>query len=181
MNTTNQLGVFAVVLMILTGCTKETQTTVVGTTDKGATTQTTSKPSAPIYMSYKVMTESPAPGEEILIAVDFSSSIKSEVSAEMASAKKLTWVSNQTKWRFSPSKSEDLNDQTKFRVVAPEDGVYYINFVASVEQDGKVQRKPFTIPVNVGNGKVNLQSAGEVIIDDKGQKVIVQEVDSNDN
>ncbi len=65
------------------------------------------------------------------------------------------------------------------KVVAPADGVYYVHLVAQVMDGGKLQYKPFTIPIKIGDAEVVLESPGEIITDEKGQKVIIQKVGSN--
>jgi len=133
------------------------------------------KPSAPIAMSYKILTDSPQPGDEIEIAVQFQSSVDSAIATKLNSAKKLSWLSSKKQWKMTRKSHNKPRAIAPIKVMAEKQGVYYIHLMASVvDGSGKVLYKPFTIPVKVGNGEVKLESVGEVTTDDKGQKIIIQ-------
>ena len=139
------------------------------------------KPSAPISMQYKVLTQSPQVGEEIEIQVNFNSRIKSAVMVEMTSAKKLTWLNTNKTWQNSFNKSGSRETSPNIKVIGNEVGVFHINLIASIEENGSVVSKPFTIAVQVGNGERQLETVGEVMTDSKGQKVIVQKAKQGSN
>ena len=65
------------------------------------------------------------------------------------------------------------------KVIAPQNGLYYIRLVANVIKDGKTLAKPFVIPVKVGDGELVLEPAGEIVTDDKGQRVIIQKAETD--
>ncbi len=162
----------------IVGCSAEKQKVASVSTETNSATASVGKPSAPINMTYKVLTENPVPGQEIEIRVAFSSPLKSTVSANMQAAEGLTWASANTRWQAEISKTGQYTNLPSIKVVAPANGVYYVHLVAQVMDNGKLQSKPFTIPVKVGNAEAKLQSPGEVITDEKGQKVIIQKVDT---
>ncbi|WP_168204027.1 hypothetical protein [Aliikangiella coralliicola] len=179
MNTINRIGLAALLGGALMACTSESGQRVVSQVEKSPVSHTYSKPGAPITMTYNVLTSSPKAGEEIEIEVSFKSAAKSSVKSEMASAKKLTWLNGNTNWTSQLQKSGQRESLPVLKVIAPQNGIYYINLVASVEQDGKTMAKPFTIPVKVGEGPFELAPVGEVVTDEKGQRVIVQKAESN--
>ncbi len=161
------------------GCSVEKQKVNSTNSETNQAVASIGKPSAPINMSYKILTDNPVPGQEIQIQVTFSSPLKSNVSASMKAAEGLTWASSEKSWQANISKSGQYSSLPNMKVVAPADGVYYVHLVAQVMDGGKLQYKPFTIPIKVGDAEVVLESPGEVITDEKGQKVIIQKVDSN--
>ena len=165
--------------LAIAGCASEKQAQVTEVDNKEVQTASVGKPSAPISMHYKVLTENPKVGDQVEIKVEFSSTAKSTISANMTAAKSLNWFNSEKSWQTSLNKSGQQSELPTLKVSADQKGVYYIHLMASVEVEGKTLYKPFTIPVNVGNGTVSLESPGEVVTDDKGQKVIIQSVDSD--
>lgn len=161
------------------GCGVEKQKVNSTNSELNHATASVGKPSAPIDMSYRVLTEKPVPGQEIEIQVVFSSSLKSTVSANMKSAEGLTWASPEKSWQANLSKSGEYGALPNLKVIAPADGVYYLHLNAQVMDNGIQQSKPFVIPINVGDAERVLDSPGEIITDGKGQKVIIQKVDSS--
>ena len=137
------------------------------------------KPGAPIEMTYQVLTQAPQVGDEIEIEVSFDSSIKSMISTQMNAAKGLEFLNENTSWQSFANKSGLFESLPRLRVIAPSEGLFYINLVASIEEDGKVQSRPFVIPVKVGNGEVKLESTGQVITDENGQKLIVHKAQTS--
>lgn len=175
----SKLVLTSAIILSLAGCTADSSQTIM-LEGKDSQSSPISKPSAPISMVYKVLTENPKAGDEIEIQVEFSSSISSTVSSKMKTSKDLDWLNTKSEWNSTLNKSGLRSDIPMLKVSAPKDGVYYVNLMASViDESGKVLYKPFTIPVTVGNGTVILESPGEIVLDEKGQKVIIQNVDSN--
>ena len=181
MSKLNQHSLWATLAILLFAGTVNTteQQQTSAQKDQKSISPPAAKPSAPISMQYKVLTASPKPGEEIEIEVSFNSPIKSPIKSNLTSAKKLTWMNSNKSWQSVVSKSGRREAMPRLKVIAPEDGIYYLHFVATVEIEGKLLAKPFTIPVQVGEGPFELEPVGEVIIDDKGQKVIIQEGESD--
>ena len=139
----------------------------------------TGKPSAPITMNYVISKQNLAPGEAFSLQLNFQSALKSSISVKTNSPEKLTLLNTQTKWQTNMTQSGEREILPVLNLVAPENGTYYIRLMASVEQDGKVFSKPFVIPVVVGDGAIHLEPVGEVVIDDNGQKVLIQKGDSS--
>ncbi len=98
----------------------------------------------------------------------------------MTSAEKLTWSNNNTSWQSVLKNNGERESLPLLKIVAPADGLYYIHLMASIEKDGKVLSKPFTIPVKVGTGEVKFDPVGEVSVDQNGQKVIIQDAETKD-
>ncbi|WP_196139916.1 hypothetical protein [Aliikangiella sp. G2MR2-5] len=140
--------------------------------------QSVGKPSAPIYMNYKLLTKNPSAGEQIEISLSFSSRVKSGIRANITPSDKLTWVSQQLDLHSELRKSGERSALPTLKVVAPKDGIFYIHLVASVEENGQILSKPFTIPVVVGKGDTQLE-VGQYEIDSKGQKVKVMKAESS--
>ncbi|MBV1908944.1 MAG: hypothetical protein KUG78_06445 [Kangiellaceae bacterium] len=166
------------IIFTLAGCTIDSST-VSPLPEKDSQSGPIGKPSAPISMSYKILTENPKAGDEIEIQVTFSSTVSSAISTSMKSAKKLTWLNSKTNWESTLSKSGERSRIPSLKVSAEEDGIYYVHLMASVVEQGNTLFKPFTILVNVGSVEPILESAGEIVVDEKGQKIIIQDGDSN--
>ncbi len=133
------------------------------------------KPSAPISMSYKILTDSPKPGEEIEIEVNFQSKVESVIFVKAnTSANKLTLINANKNWQSSMNKSGDRETLPVMKVTTSVEGLHYLRLVANVIKDGKTLAKAFVIPVKVGDSKVEIEPAGEIVTDDKGQRVIIQ-------
>jgi len=160
-------------------CTSDNNQTTVKSAERKIVNTPIGKPSAPISMSYKILNTSFKANEEINIEVTFQSRIDSPISIQMNSAKKLTWLNNNKNWQREMNKSGIRETLPPLKVIAPENGLYYIRLMASVVVDGKTLSKPFTIPVKVGDDPVELEPVGEVIIDEKGQRIIIQKSESN--
>ena len=138
------------------------------------------KPSAPISMNYVISKQNLEPGDEFSIQLDFHSPTESPISIKTTSTEKLTLLNAQTKWQTSATAPGRREVLPALNFVAPENGTFYIKLLASVEQeDGKILSKPFVIPVVVGDGAIQLQPVGEVVIDDNGRKIIIQKGDSS--
>ncbi|MCO7223489.1 hypothetical protein [Pleionea sp. CnH1-48] len=162
----------------LVGCTQEA--TPVVEMKKEAVAHAYSKPSAPIELDYKVLTKSPLAGDLIEIEVAFRSSTKAPVKASVSSAEHLVWVEGKPQWSTQLSaKTGKYSAVAPIRVIAEKNGRFYINLVASVEQDGKTQYRPFTIPVQVGNEAVQHKPVGTVVTDEQGQKILIQKGQSS--
>ena len=158
-----------------------TEATKVNASEKKTTVVNGDKPGAPISMQYNVLTQSPQAGEEIEIQVSFNSRVKTPVMVEMTSAEKLTWLNSNKTWQNNFNKSGTREASPNLKVIANENGVFHIHLVASIEENGVVVSKPFTIAVQVGNGERQLETVGEVMTDSKGQKVIVQKAEQGSN
>ncbi len=65
------------------GCSVEKQKVNSTNSETNQAVASIGKPSAPINMNYKILTDNPVPGQEIEIQVTFSSPLKSNVSASM--------------------------------------------------------------------------------------------------
>ncbi len=137
------------------------------------------KTGAPIYMEYRILTDAPESGQTVEIEVNVTSPLETTVSTEMTSAKKLTWLNAQKNWKNTLTKAGEKSALPTLKVIAESDGVYYIHFVATVEHNGESLAKPFTIPVSIGKGTVKLEKNGQVVTDEKGQKVIVNKAQSD--
>jgi hypothetical protein len=138
------------------------------------------KPSpAPISMQYKVLNSGAQPGETINLELKFDSPVKSAIQTKMTMAENLTVINKSNQWTSQMSKSGEREPLPQLQVVAPANGIYYIRFVASIEKEGKTLSKPFIVPLNVGNVAVELEPVGEVITDDKGQKVLIQKASTD--
>ena len=170
------LASVATLTVILWACSTDNNTTQ--SSDKKINPSTV-KPSAPISMNYEILTALPKAGQEIEIKLTFDSKFDAVVTTHMTSAKKLSWLSSQKSWKSNLAGSDQQNMLPNIKVVAPKDGLYYIHFVASIVQDGKVLPKAFTIPLQVGEGPFKPEPVGEVITDDKGKKVIIQKGESD--
>lgn len=149
------------------------------TEQKSVLKTATSKTSAPISMQYKVLTQSPAVGQEIEIEVSFQSRVKSSINSKMTIAKKLLWVNDNTTWQSGFNKLNQREALPLLKVIASEEGRFYIHLIASIEVNGKLLSKPFIIAVNVGNAALKLAPAGEIMTDEKGQKIIIQKAETN--
>ncbi len=163
----------------MVACTAETPQKNMNSNQKTITVN--GKSGAPITMEYSVITQSPKAGDEIEIQVSFKSKLRSAVKVEVTSAEKLTWLSGDKNWQNIVNKSGIRESQPPLRVIASEDGVYYIHLIASIEENNSIMAKPFTIPVSVGNGVRILEEVGDVVTDEKGQKVIIQKAEEGRN
>ena len=181
MKSLRKLALLSISICILAGCTADTTETsqVDSKIDKQPVSAIVGKPSAPITMQYRLLTTSPKAGEEIEIEVSFDSTAATTVTSQLTSAENLTWLNREKNWHSTSSKSGEHASLPRIKVVAPQDGRYYLRFVAEVEINGEKQAKPFTIAINVGDGAVNVDSVGEVITDEKGQKLIIQKAESD--
>jgi len=180
MNIIYKTSLLTALIGSLVACTADHDQTITHTTEKELTQKTiVGKPSAPISMSYKMLNSTAQPNEEINIEVSFQSQFDSPISIQMNSAEKLTWLNNSKNWQREMNKSGVRETLPPLKVIAPENGLYYIRLMASVVIDGKTLSKPFTIPVKVGDGSVVLEPVGEVVVDEKGQRVIIQKSESN--
>lgn len=178
MNTINKVYVMVVLAGLVIGCTVD-KNQVINATEKTIPISPIGKPGAPISMSYKILTESPDPGEEIEIEVKFESRIKSAIAVKANSNNKLIWTSTEKEWSSVANKLGVRDVLPLLRVTAPEKGIFYIHLVANVVQDGKTLAKPFTIPVKIGNDPIELESVGEVVTDESGQRIIIQKAKSD--
>ncbi len=138
------------------------------------------KTGAPIEMQYKILTQSPKAGEEIEVQVQFNSRVKAPVQIEMSPDKKLTLLSDTKNLQSTLNKSGIREAMPVIKVMAAEDGIYYIHLIASVEENNSIMAKPFTIAVRVGDAQKVLEEVGEVITDEKGQKIIIQEAETEE-
>lgn len=180
MKLTYKIGLLVVITSMIFACTSDNNQTAVSPPTKQKTTSTPiGKPSAPISMTYNMLNSSPKPEEELNIEVNFQSSVDSPISVKMNSAEKLSWLNNDKNWQQSLNKSGERNTLPVMKVVAPENGTYYIRLVASVNIDGKMQSKAFVIPVKVGSDSITLEPVGKTLVDEKGQRVIIQKSESN--
>lgn len=169
----------ASIIGFIFGCTSETSQTETASIEKAEVVHKyVGKPSAPILMNYEISNKQIEAGEEFEVNIEFSTSTKSEISLASTSAKTLNLLSDSKNWRSDILKPGEKAKAPSLRLIATENGTHYIKLVASIQHEGKIKSKPFVIPVVVGDGQVNLKAAGEVITDDKGQKVIIQKGDS---
>ena len=136
------------------------------------------KSSAPITMNYVISKENLEPGEAFSIQMNFQSSLPSSISVKTNPPEKLTLLNSQTNWQSKRTKSGERESLPVLSLVAPENGTYYVRLMASVEQDGEVFSKSFVIPVVVGDGAIHLEPVGKIVIDDNGQKILIQKGDS---
>ena len=178
MNTINRIGLAALLSSAIMACTSESGQQI-SHVEKKPANSSYSKPGAPISMDYKVLNTSPKAGDEIAIEVSFKSNVKTPIKSQMTSAKKLTWLNSSKNWNSQLQKSGEREPLPQLKVMAPADGMYYITLVATIEHDGQTMAKPFTIPVKVGEGPFELEPVGEVVTDEKGQRVIIQKGESN--
>lgn len=135
------------------------------------------KMTAPIEMSYKLSKEKYSVGENIAVEVQLTSRIKKPISSRLNASKNLTLLSGETNWSTSLNKSGVRENQPSLQFLAEKEGKFYLDFVASIEVDGKMMGKAFSIPVQVGNTE---SEEGQYEIDEKGQKVKVYKL-KNDN
>jgi len=176
MNIVNKLSVIVILAATMVGCTVESNKKT-SELNKSVPVQPLGKPSAPISMSYKILTESPKAGDEIEIQVRFQSRVKSPIKVQMDNAKNLTWHNSSKNWEPRVNKSGLSEPLPLIKISAPKNGLYYVNLIASVKEDGQMLAKPFTIPVRIGEGSVELDSTGEVMVDENGQKIIVHKIE----
>ena len=171
--------VLAITLAVaITGCTDKAPTVSEKNKIKLSTTSV-GKPSAPISLNYQVLTENPVPGQEIEIKVAFSSLIKTDISINVKAAENLTWISTEKSLQSSLNKSGQYSEVPNLKVMAQENGIFYIYIMANVMENGQALYKPFVIPVNVGNVEKVIESPGNVVVDENGQIVIIQKVDTD--
>lgn len=171
---TNKVLILAILTSILFGCAADREQ-VTSVVEEKWIVAPTGKPSAPISMKYRILTSTPKVGEEIEVEVSFQSKVESAINVKTNfSDNKLSFLNNNKSWQSSMNKSGVRQALPVLKVVAPDNGLYYIRLVANVTLDGKTLAKPFVIPVKVGDGEVALEPVGEIVIDDKGQKVIIQ-------
>ncbi|MBO1256165.1 hypothetical protein J3L16_10765 [Alteromonas sp. 5E99-2] len=138
------------------------------------------KPGAPIEMTYKVLTQAAQAGDEVEIEVSFDSPVKSTISTKLNPLKNMSLVNDKTSWQSHVAKSGEFESLPNLKLKAQADGLYYVTLVASIEVDGNVQSKPFVIPIKVGKGNVNLESSGEIIVDESGNKLIVHKAEKGE-
>ena len=181
MKNIQSFGLLAVISLVLSACTADTTepTKKVAETKKQVTRPITGKPSAPITMEYRILTSAPKAGEEIEVEVNFKSPVANIVSSKLTSAENMTWLNSEKSWQIQSNKSGQSNAMPNLKVIAPEDGRYFLRFVAEVEVEGVKQAKPFTIAIEVGDGPFEPESTQEVVTDKKGQKVIIQKAESD--
>jgi len=137
------------------------------------------KPGAPITLDYILSKKNLKPGEEFNVQLSFQSSVESPIIVKASSFKKLTLLNSQKNWQTGLTKSGHRETLPALNLIALENGTFYIKLLASVEQNGQTFYKPFVIPVVIGDGAIQLQPVGEVVIDDNGQKIIIQKGDSS--
>lgn len=138
------------------------------------------KPSpAPISMNYQILTENPKAGQEIEVQVGFSSQLKSAIHTRISEPERFSLLNSTRSFTTQPNQFAKPGTSPKLVVVAPEDGIYYLRLIATIELDGQPVSKPFVIPVKVGSGEVKLQPVGEKVTDDSGQTLIIQKADDN--
>ena len=181
MKTTNIFLLAATLAMVNVGCTANNDQTI-APVEKNKGIEPIGKPSAPISMSYKVLTASPQPGEAIEIELKFSSKINSDIVVKAnSSANKLTLLNANKSWQSVINKSGTRQALPVLKVVASEAGLYYFRLVANVVEDGKSMAKAFVIPVKVGDSEIEIEPVGKIVTDDKGQRVIIQKADKLEN
>ncbi len=185
MNLSSKTYLALVAVSLVSGCTAEPGMPEINKVEhqakieKKVVTTPIGKPSAPITMSYVISKENIKPGDEFTVDLEFQSRVDSKISINTNSFKKLNLMNTQKSWSTGMIKSGKRDSQPKLNFVATENGTFYIKLMAGVVQDGNILLKPFVVPVVVGDGAVNLQAVGEVITDEKGQRVIVQKGSTN--
>lgn len=181
MKTINTFLLAAILASVNVGCTTSNDQ-IIGPVEKNKNVEPVGKPSAPISMSYKVLTASPQPGQEIEIELKFSSKINSAIVVEAnSSANKLTLLNANKSWQSALNKSGDRQALPVLKVIGPEAGLFYFRLVANVVEDGKTMAKAFVIPVKVGDSETEVESNGKIVTDEKGQRVIIQKAEKSEN
>ncbi len=137
------------------------------------------KPSAPITMNYKILSKNLKAGDEIEIEVTFTSTVNSPITSEMTSSGKLDWINSERSWQIPVNLTGPREKLPRVKVVAPKEGLFYIHFVAKIDDGNQKMTKAFSIPIKIGDGPIKLKPPGKVVTDSKGQRIIIQKADSN--
>ncbi len=180
MNKLNRTIYFGFLLAIISACSMEKDSNSSSkSAGKDNPIRITGKPSVPISMSYTISKNNLVAGDDFDVAISFQSKIDSSITVKTNSFKKLIGLNAKQTWKVKQTKSGEKELMPLLKFEALGNGTHYIRFTASVVEDGVTLTKPFIIAVEVGNAEVKLKSAGKVIIDDKGQTVIIQKAGSN--
>lgn len=161
--------VLAMGVLLTSACSTEVQVNQVAQESKKETRDFIGKVSAPIEMTYQLSKDKYAVGENIDVQIVLTSNVKKPISTKMNANKNLKLLSRQTQWQSDLNKSGMRENQPVVQLMAEKEGTFYLDFVASVEVDGRMMGKAFSIPVQVGN-KLSKQ-ADNYVVDEKGQKV----------
>ncbi len=173
-----KLLILTILASTILGCAADKEQ-ISSTTEKKSMTAPTEKPSAPISMKYQILTTTPKVGENIEVEVSFQSKANSVIHVKTHfSDDKLSLQNDNKIWQTNMNKLGVGKAIPILKVVASENGLYYIRLVANVEIDGTMQAKSFVIPVKVGDEEIALEPVGKVTIDDKQQKVIIQKANT---
>lgn len=175
MNYIKPLGTVLLASVCLFACAETVQNTPVKKVNNFI-----GKPSsAPISMSYQVLTKTPKVGQPIEVATKFTSNVLAPIDVKLTSAKQMKWSGTETFWQSKLNAQGKYQNVPTFNVTAKNEGTFYIRLMASIEVDGKVRSKPFVIPVTVGQPLQKLESNANVKTDSKGQKIIIQKAEQS--
>jgi len=169
--------IFAISALTVSACSSDVQVNHTAHESNKETKDFIGKMTAPIEVSYTLSKDKYAVGENISVDISLTSNVKKTISTKLNASKNLSLVSSESSWSSELNKSGVRQNQPSLQFVAEKEGKFYIDFVATVEVDGQMMGKAFSIPVQVGESG---QQEGNYEIDDKGQKVKVHKL-KNDN
>jgi len=139
------------------------------------------KPTAPISLDYQVL-GSPKVGEaiDIQLTVINQSEQAQPVHAKLNVAQKLQPANSLSASKSMKFDGTNINNSTNnatqtLTVIPSEEGIHYINVIASTVINGKMEYRPFTIPIQVGevDWQEELKPQGTIQNDSSGRKVII--------
>ncbi len=163
--------------LFLTACSSE-QSLVNSTKNTASTHQDyIGKATAPIEMSFQLSKKTFSVGENIEVEISFDSKIKKSITTKLSESKNLQQLSSNNNWNLAFNKSGDRQAPEKLTFMAEQEGRFYLDFVASIEVDGKLMHKAFSIPIQVG--QVTTQNVDGVVTDETGKKVKVYKLKEN--
>lgn len=170
------ISIFILSTLLLTACESEqrliTRSVDLPTKDKKSTLPYPSKPAAAIGMSY-TMEKNVEAGKPIEINIQLTNKVSVDdllVSFKLDSGLTADSVLTQNFGVLPAGAESTIN----MRVIAANNGIYYINITATLVTD-KQQGRSFVIPVNVGNvdAKQSMKVNGNIETDSSGRKIII--------
>ena len=173
-----KLAILSLSVLFASACSSDAQVNHVAKHSDKQSKDYIGKVTAPIDMSYELSKAKYAVGENIELKINLTSKVKKPIMTQLNASKNLQQLSTESHWSVGLNKSGLRENQPTLSFVAEKEGLFYLDFVASIEVDGKMIGKAFSIPVQVGNA--SMQKPENVEVDEKGQKVKVYKLkDSN--
>ncbi len=135
------------------------------------------KPSAPISIDYQPITKALYSGDSVDLNIRFKVGESARKLMVSTKASEQSGVSVSTITQAQPKLgSDNTTDWMSVKADLLQDGIHYIDVIATVEVNGERQFKTFAIPVVVGeaNWDEYLKPDGELKTDASGRKLLVQ-------